>query len=183
MSCFNVSTLQTRLKVKPHKGRFLMEMKVNWFHSVDLRYHVNATSAVMNVQWCRRPFADFSVWLTIILQWRCNCVGENSSQADQFFVLQFVSVIWSVGLIRPRSSAALKLRPWSPGGDGCSARCGWGRRSCTKWRRSRWTGGSLLFLLTLHRSAVVRIELSQKAKLLIYQSLYVPPPPVVASCG
>lgn len=47
-----------------------------------------------------------------------------------------VSVIRSVGLSRPQSSASLNRRPWSSGGDGWSARCGWGRRSCTKWRRS-----------------------------------------------
>ena len=48
-----------------------------------------------------------------------------------------VSVIWSVGLIRPRSSAALNQRPCSSGGDGWSDRCGRGRNCSTKWRRSR----------------------------------------------
>lgn len=52
MSCFIVSTLQVRHEAEPDEGRFLMEMKVTWFHSVDLRCHVNAISAVMNVQWC-----------------------------------------------------------------------------------------------------------------------------------
>lgn len=50
MSCFIVSTLQMRHEAKPDEGRFLVEMKVIWFHSVDLCCHVNTISAVMNVQ-------------------------------------------------------------------------------------------------------------------------------------
>lgn len=49
MSCFTLSALQTRHKVKPDKGGFLMVMEVNWYHSA-VNYNASAVSAVINVQ-------------------------------------------------------------------------------------------------------------------------------------
>ena len=89
-------------------------------------------------------------------------------------------------------SAPPNPSPWSSTGKGWSALSGSGMRSCPKWRSSS-TSGSLFtsegrmereidrrigaasaVMRTLHGSVVVKRELSRKAKLSIYQSIYVP---------
>ena len=130
-------------------------------------------------------------WLT--LQHRVDIGGSTLfKKGDQWVCSNYWGTHCSASLVRSIQGYWRNLRPWFSARKRWSAFPRSGRRSCLKWR-STSTSGSCSWLWkecggrstrpfgaasavmrTLHHSILVKRELSEKAKLSIFKSIFVP---------